>query len=175
MSATSRSALLRHHLLPNNHILPSRLHRSSSRLASSSPCTANLIRSHLSPISARTPATANETKRLYSTSHTPKSSLNAQQRLSKSRNRGGKGGRLLMEDIETRIWTILKPYTQSNLTSATLDSHLVHDLHLDSLDLTTLVLEIEDEFNIEFSEQEFAGIVSGRVAATKVFESKEAI
>jgi acyl carrier protein len=52
----------------------------------------------------------------------------------------------------------------------TVDSHFLHDVHLDSLDRTTIALEIEDEFNIEFPEADFGEVVNStaRVAASKV-------
>ncbi|KAJ3333955.1 hypothetical protein HDU76_000557 [Blyttiomyces sp. JEL0837] len=63
---------------------------------------------------------------------------------------------------------VLKSYSRIDATKLSKDSHFVHELKLDRLDTTTVALLIEDEFNIEFNEEDFDDLASPRVAADKL-------
>jgi NADH dehydrogenase (ubiquinone) 1 alpha/beta subcomplex 1 len=54
------------------------------------------------------------------------------------------------------------------LKKLTLDAHFYNDLGLDSLDQVEIVIAVEEEFNIEFSDKDSDEILSGRIAAEKV-------
>ncbi|KJS16464.1 MAG: acyl carrier protein [Peptococcaceae bacterium BRH_c4b] len=70
-------------------------------------------------------------------------------------------------NLEDRIIAILK----NNLQGApeiTLETRLVEDLMIDSLDKLMIISALEDEFSLAIDEEDFAGIVTVNDIAVKL-------
>ena len=61
-------------------------------------------------------------------------------------------------EIFQRVLEILTPYAEDPalIESATMESHLADDLTVDSSHMVDASLEIEDEYQIEFEDEELA-------------------
>lgn len=57
-----------------------------------------------------------------------------------------------MDTLE-RIKKIIKESCEFQVEDISLDARIAEDLHLDSLDLYQMIIEIEDEFGIELPEE----------------------
>lgn len=64
-----------------------------------------------------------------------------------------------MENYE-KVKAILQNHTEKDLSHLTLEMTLQGDLGLSSLDVVNLVMEFEDAFNIEISDEDLAGFVT---------------
>merc|ERR1712066_294308 len=66
---------------------------------------------------------------------------------------GGGDGPYDIQQIADRILLVLKLYDKINPDTITLDSHLIKDQGLDSLDHVEVILAIEDEFGFEIPDE----------------------
>lgn len=57
-----------------------------------------------------------------------------------------------------KVQKILAEQLELDADEITLDSSLVEDLGIDSLDFVDIVMSLEDEFDTEFPEEDMAGI-----------------
>ena len=57
-----------------------------------------------------------------------------------------------------KVQKILAEQLELDADEITMDSSLVEDLGIDSLDFVDIVMSLEDEFDIEFPEEDMAGI-----------------
>ena len=60
-----------------------------------------------------------------------------------------------------KVQKILAEQLELDADEITLDSSLVEDLGIDSLDFVDIVMSLEDEFDTEFPEEDMAGIKTG--------------
>jgi len=61
-------------------------------------------------------------------------------------------------EIERTITQIVANKLDVDIEAVTLDSDLANDLGMNSMDAIELIFEIEDQFNIEIPEENFANI-----------------
>lgn len=61
---------------------------------------------------------------------------------------------LTYDAARERIMLVLHLYDKIDPSKLTLNSHFVHDLGLDSLDHTEIIMEMEDEFNFEIPDRD---------------------
>ena len=59
-----------------------------------------------------------------------------------------------------KVQKILAEQLELDADEITMDSSLVEDLGIDSLDFVDIVMSLEDEFDTEFPEEEMAGIMT---------------
>ncbi len=64
------------------------------------------------------------------------------------------------EDINTRILSLLKGFDKVDPTSVKADAHLTKDLKLDSLDVTEVLMHVEEEFRVQIPENVADDVVS---------------
>lgn len=57
------------------------------------------------------------------------------------------------EDVSTRILNLLKGFEKVDPNKVTADSHLTKDLKLDSLDITEVLMHVEEEFRVQIPDQ----------------------
>ena len=57
-----------------------------------------------------------------------------------------------------KVQKILAEQLELDADEITMDSNLVEDLGIDSLDFVDIVMSLEDEFDTEFPEEDMAGI-----------------
>lgn len=59
-------------------------------------------------------------------------------------------------DIQARIMTVLKPYVRNEaaFNEATLETHLLKDLEINSARLVDVLLGFEDEFDVEIDDED---------------------
>ena len=60
--------------------------------------------------------------------------------------------------IEKRVINILKAEANAGERDITLQSDLQNDIGLESIDIITVVFELEDEFNIEIPDQDIENV-----------------
>jgi acyl carrier protein len=60
-----------------------------------------------------------------------------------------------MSDVYDRVVKLVEKFTEEAITP---ESHIIDDLGLDSLDTVELVMALEEEFEIEISDEHAAGI-----------------
>ena len=60
--------------------------------------------------------------------------------------------------IEKRVINILKAEANAGEREITLQSDLQNDIGLESIDIITVVFELEDEFNIEIPDQDIENV-----------------
>ncbi len=60
-----------------------------------------------------------------------------------------------MSSVYDRVVECVSNYTEEAITA---ESHIIDDLGLDSLDTVELVMALEEEFDIEISDEHAAGI-----------------
>ena len=60
--------------------------------------------------------------------------------------------------IEKRVINILKAEANADERDITLQSDLQNDIGLESIDIITVVFELEDEFNIEIPDQDIENV-----------------
>ena len=69
--------------------------------------------------------------------------------------------------MEDRIMFTIKHLLKKG-TKITLESRLIEDLKLDSLDMLMILSDLEDEFNITIAEDDFIGVVTVNDIAVKL-------
>ena len=69
--------------------------------------------------------------------------------------------------MEDRIMFTIKHLLKKG-SKITLESRLTEDLKLDSLDVLMILSDLEDEFNITISEDDFLGVVTVNDIAVKL-------
>lgn len=69
--------------------------------------------------------------------------------------------------IEERIIDVMQKNIQ-NSPQINADSRLQEDLHLDSFDILMVITALEDEFNIEIKETDFADLVTVKDIAERI-------
>ena len=62
--------------------------------------------------------------------------------------------------MQDRIIEILSKYSECDKSSITKETSLVVDLGLTSLDILKLVMDLEEEFGVEFDEDEIADLIT---------------
>lgn len=67
-----------------------------------------------------------------------------------------------------RIKEILKQYTEVDESVITKDANLQNDLVLNSLDLTNIIVEFEDEFGISIADDEVGNFITVRDIETYI-------
>jgi NADH dehydrogenase (ubiquinone) 1 alpha/beta subcomplex 1 len=58
------------------------------------------------------------------------------------------------KEVEDRVFTVLRSFDKVNKDKLSSNAHLQNDLGLDSLDRVEVVLAVEEEFNMEFSDEQ---------------------
>jgi acyl carrier protein len=69
--------------------------------------------------------------------------------------------------MEDRIMFTIRHLLKKG-SKITLESRLVEDLKLDSLDMLMIISDLEDEFNITIAEEDFSGVVTVNDIAIKL-------
>lgn len=64
------------------------------------------------------------------------------------------------EDIQARVIKVIREYQAGCFPNVSLDTKLVVDLQMDSLDTLEMVMAVEDEFNIEIPDQNVDELVT---------------
>jgi len=64
------------------------------------------------------------------------------------------------QELFARVVKILKPYVknQEALAHATAETQILHDLGINSLRFVDIILEFENQFKIEITDEEFAKV-----------------
>lgn len=62
--------------------------------------------------------------------------------------------------LENKAMQIIADLVSISVKDVKLDSSFVNDLHFDSLDAVELIMEIEDEFNIDITDEEAERLMS---------------
>jgi len=60
--------------------------------------------------------------------------------------------------MEEKVIKLISEATKVDASKITLDTNLVDDLNLDSLDVVELMMKMEDEFELEIPEEEAEGL-----------------
>ena len=84
-------------------------------------------------------------------------------------------GPLNTQQIEDRVFKLLKDFDKVEPTKIELDSHFVTDLGLDSLDQVEITLALEDEFSIEIPDREAEKIFTVREAVEAIANNKQSL
>jgi len=72
--------------------------------------------------------------------------------------------------IFERVQSVVAEQLGVDPSEVTLDAEFVKDLNADSLDLVELIMQLEEEFGIEISDEEAANIVTVRDAINFIEE-----
>ncbi len=73
-----------------------------------------------------------------------------------------KGGEIIENNIKEKVINILSERLSIDKTEIGLDSHLMDDLGVDSLDLVELVMAIEETYNIEIPDDDVEKLYTPR-------------
>jgi NADH dehydrogenase (ubiquinone) 1 alpha/beta subcomplex 1 len=63
-------------------------------------------------------------------------------------------GGLTVEELQERLLNTIKLFDKVNPEKVHMDAHFINDLGLDSLDVVEIVMFLEDEFDVEITDEE---------------------
>ncbi|KXN72304.1 acyl carrier-like protein [Conidiobolus coronatus NRRL 28638] len=81
---------------------------------------------------------------------------------------------LTKDQIQARIFDLLKGYEKVNVEALTAEAHFNRDLKLDSLDTVEVVMAIEEEFSIEIPDHDADEIKSVADAINYISQREDA-
>lgn len=78
------------------------------------------------------------------------------------------------DDVQERVMKVCSKYDKIDSSQLKLSSHFVDDLGLDSLDHVEIMMELEDEFGLEISDQDAEKLMRPAEIARYIFKKEEA-